>query len=100
MPKKNSTLRRTAPLSVVRGEHVNATYAEQLIPEYQGTPLIESLPPLWSMEEVERMLSYFPPYDPAQTQLPAEYRLHLLDNAREFFLPQGIHYEIHLSISN
>jgi hypothetical protein len=100
MPKKNSPLRQTAPLSVIRGEQVNATYSEQLIPEYRGNPLIESLPPLWNMEKVERMLSYFPPYDPAQTQLPTEVRLHLLENAREFFLPQGIHYEIHLSISN
>jgi hypothetical protein len=100
MPKKNNQLRQTAPLSVIRGEQVNATYSEQLIPEYQGNPLIESLPPLWSMEEVEKMLSYFPLYDPAQTQLPTEVRLHLLENAREFFIPQGIHYEIHLSISN
>jgi hypothetical protein len=100
MPEKNNPLRQTAPLSVIRGEQVNATYSEQLIPEYQDNPLIESLPPLWSMEEVERMLSYFPPYDPAQTQLSTEARLHLLENTREFFLPQGIHYEIHLSISN
>lgn len=100
MSEKNNPLRQTAPLSVIRGEQVNATYSGQLIPEYQGNPLIESLPPLWSMEEVERMLSYFPPYDPAQTQKSTEVRLHLLENTREFFLPQGIHYEIHLSISN
>jgi hypothetical protein len=32
--------------------------------------------------------------------LADEVRLHLLENAREFFIPQSIHYEIHLSISN
>jgi hypothetical protein len=100
MSKKNNPLRHTAPLSVIRGEQVDATYSEQLIPEYQGNPLIESLPQLWSMEEVEQMLSYFPLYNPEQTQWANEVRLHLLENAREFFIPQGIHYEIHLSISN
>jgi hypothetical protein len=100
MSKRNNPLRQTAPLSVIRGEQVNATYLEQLIPEYQGNPLIESLPQLWSMGEVEQMLSYFPPYDSEQTRLANEVRLHLLENAREFFIPQGIHYEIHLSISN
>jgi AAA domain len=100
MSKKNNILQQTPPLSVIRGEQVNATYSEQMIPEYQGNPLIESLPPLWTMEEVERMLSYFPPYNPQQTKLADEVRIHLLENAREFFIPQGIHYEIHLSISN
>ncbi len=100
MSKRNSPLPQTAPLSVIRGEQVNATYLEQLIPEYQGNPLIEALPPLWTMEEVEQMLSYFPPYEPKQITVANEVRLHLLENAREFFIPQGIHYEIHLSISN
>lgn len=100
MSKKNDPLRQTVPLSVIRGEQINATYLEQLVPEYQGNPLIESQPQLWTMGEVEQMLSYFPNYDPKQTKLANEVRLHLLENAREFFIPQGIHYEIHLSISN
>lgn len=100
MVKRVSSSQQIPPLSIVRGEQVNATYAEQLIPEYQGNPLIEALPPLWTMEEVEQLLSYFPYYDPQQRELSKEIRLHLLDNAREFFIPHGIHYEIHLSISN
>jgi AAA domain len=100
MPKKNDPLRKTAPLSVIRGEQVKATYLEQLIPEYKGNPLLEALPPLWTIEEVTQMLSHYPHYDQDQTKLADEVRLHLLENAREFFIPQGIHYEIHLSISN
>jgi AAA domain len=98
--KKNNSLRQAPHLSLIRGEQVNATYREQPIPEYQGNPLIEALPRLWTMGEVEQMLSYFPPYDPEQIQLADEVRLHLLENAREFFISQGIHYEIHLSVSN
>jgi hypothetical protein len=101
MVRKSDSLRqKIAPLSVVRGQQVTATYTEQEIPEYQGNPLIEAMPPLWTMEEVEQMLSYFPHYDPKQRKLASEIRIHLLENAREFFVPQGIHYEIHLSISN
>jgi hypothetical protein len=98
--KKSKSLQQASPLTVVRGEQINATYKEQLIPEYKGNPLIEALPPLWTKGEVEQMLSYFPYYDTSQRALATELRLHLLENAREFFIPQGIHYEIHLSISN
>lgn len=100
MAMSSDSTRIGSPLSIVRGSQVEAAYTEQLIPEYQSNPLVEALPPLWAMEDVERMLSYFPNYDPGQRQLPDEIRLRLLENAREFFIPQGVHYEIHLSISN
>lgn len=93
-------MRQISPLTVVRGEQVTANYIDQLVPEYRGNPLIEPLPPIWTQSEVEQMLSYFPHYDPQQMMLADEIRLHLLENAREFFIPQGVHYEIHLSISN
>jgi hypothetical protein len=100
MSKIDNPLRQTAPLSVIRGEQVNAIYLDPSVPEYHGNPLIEALPPLWTLGEVEQMLSYFPHYDAQQTTFADEVRIHLLENAREFFIPQGIHYEIHLSISN
>ena len=34
-----------------------AEYGEQVIPEYQGNPLIEALPDIWSGEQVIQMLS-------------------------------------------
>jgi len=100
MARRNNSSQQIAPLSVARGGQVKASYIELPIPEYQGNPLDEALPPLWTAEEVEQRLSYFPFYDPKQRKLASEVRLHLLENAREFFIPQGIHYEIHLSISN
>jgi hypothetical protein len=96
--RNSSTQQQPPPLSVVRGEQVSANYIDQLITEYQDNPLIEALPRLWSKEEVAEMLSYYPYYDPAQRDLANELRLHLLENVREFFIPQGIHYEIHLSL--
>jgi hypothetical protein len=100
MDEKKDELQLTPPLSVVRGRQVKAEYAEQPIEEYQGNPLIEALPPLWSMSQVGTMLAYYPPYNESQRELPGEVRLHLLENAREFFIPQAIHYEIFLAISN
>ena len=100
MAKKNNDAHQVSPLTVIRGEQVTANYADQLVPEYCGNPLIEPLPPLWTQSEVEQMLSYFPHYDAQQMMLADEIRLHLLENAREFFIPQGVHHEIHLSISN
>ncbi len=89
-----------APLSVIRGEQVEATYIEQSVPEFKGNPLLEALPAILSHSDVEKRLSYFPEYDPKQRELSEEIRLHLLENSREVYIPQGIHYEIHLSISN
>src|SRR6266850_1829042 len=88
------------PLSVVRGQQVNATYTASPIPEFQGNPLIEALPSVFTHADVEEMLSYFPQYNPKQRQLPDEIRLHLVENSRELFIPQGIHYEIHVAVSN
>lgn len=100
MVKSTNLQQQPPPLSVIRGELVKASYMEQSVPEYEGNPLIEALPRLWAKDEVEEMLTYFPHYDNNQRKLPAEVRLHLLENMREFFIPQGIHYELHLSISN
>jgi hypothetical protein len=85
---------------VIRGEQVEAAYIEQSVPEFKGNPLLEALPAILGHSDVERKLSYFPEYDRNQRELSEEIRLHLLENSRELFIPQAIHYEIHLSISN
>jgi hypothetical protein len=90
----------TPPLVVIEGRQDPAVYLKQLVPEFVGNPLIEALPPLWPLEDVTELLSHYPPYSKDYRSLPAEVRLHMLDNAREFFIPQGIHLEIHISISN
>lgn len=90
----------TPPLVVIEGRQDAAVYLKQLVPEFVGNPLVEALPPLWPLGSVTELLSHYPPYSEEYRNLPAEVRLHMLDNAREFFIPQGIHLEIHISISN
>lgn len=87
------------PVTIIKGRIEEARYREQLVPEFQGTPLIEALPPLWTREELVNLLAYYPPYSDEQRDLPYEVREHLIDNAGEFFEPQGIHLEIATKIS-
>ena len=39
-----------------------ARYLEQVIPEYQGNPMIEALPEIWAGDTVEEMLSEEAPH--------------------------------------
>ncbi len=70
-----------------------------MVPEYMDNPIIESLPPILTSDEVVENLAYSPPYSEEQRKLPAHIRLQLIENAREFFIPQGIHLEIETKIS-
>ncbi len=87
------------PFVVIKGRQERAVYRQQHIPEYQGNPLIEALPDIWTREEVEELLTYFPHFSKAMREWSAHERLHLLDNAREFFLPQAIHLDLEVRIS-
>jgi AAA domain len=87
------------PFVVIKGRQERAVYRQQHIPEYQGNPLIEALPGIWNREEVEELLTYFPHFSRAMRGWPAHERLHLLDNAREFFLPRAIHLDLEVRIS-
>jgi len=88
------------PLELVRGKQVAAEYLVQEVPEFQGNPLIEPLPPLWTKDEVIEALTYFPPYSDEYRDKSEPARLHMLENAREFFVPNGKHLEVHHAISN
>lgn len=87
------------PLILIKGRQEFADYKEQEIPEFQGNPTIEALPTIWSREEVEERLSYYPRFSKKMRGLPPHLRKQLAENAREFFIPQGIHFEIETSIS-
>ena len=57
---------------------VKAEYRNQIIPEYQGNPLIEALPDIWSTEHVIGMLSDKAAYNNGERKLDIQYRLHCL----------------------
>lgn len=99
MRKKTENQKPVPPLIYTKGWREHAEYKEQLVPEYQGQPLIEALPIIWSRDEVMERLSYFPSFSEEQRALPPEVRLHLIENGREFFIPSGIPLEIEIKIS-
>jgi AAA domain len=96
---RTETVETLPPLLFPRGRQETAVLHEQEVPEYRGNPLIEALPLIWTRAEVTEKLSHFPPYCEEQRQWPDHLRLHLIENAREFFIPQGIHLEIEIRVS-
>lgn len=55
-----------------------ATYREQAIEEYRNNPLIAALPDIYSERDATVAMLVRPKFDPAERQLPAEQRWHLL----------------------
>jgi hypothetical protein len=100
MVKKRDDSEPITPLlTVIKGCQEYATYIEQEISEYAGNPLLEALPSIWTRGEILERLSYYPAYSEGQRKLPPHVRTHLIENAREFFVPQGMHLEIEMKIS-
>ncbi|WP_445626607.1 ATP-binding protein [Nostoc sp. DSM 114167] len=84
----------TPSLLVGKGAVVPASYRDPLISSYRGNPLIEALPPILSEEEVMQFLANYPNYDEGERQLPSHLRLHLVQNALQFFEPLPIHIDL------
>lgn len=61
---------------------------------YDGNPLIEALPPIYSVSEVAKRLTYLPPFKATERELPPHLRLHLLQIALELFVPLPIHTDL------
>jgi len=89
------------PSLLLRGEVVdNPTYNYQVIEEFRKNPLIEALPDILSPEEIAKRLGFFPDYKPDCRELPMHFRLLLLENAREFFIPLSRDIELYYTIIN
>lgn len=73
---------------------VKARYHPEVVPSYQGNPLIEALPPIWTEEETRDLLRYQPPYTPEMREAPTHPRYHLILSAAQFFRPLPIHLEL------
>ena len=77
-----------------------AEYFEQVLPEYQGNPLIEVLPDILSSEEAMHLLRRRARYDEAERSLHAKYRIHCLGRlAHEYYQPLPQHFVIESKIS-
>ena len=70
-----------------------------MIPEYQGNPLIEALPDIWSSGEVINLLSQKAAYNNGERELDAQYRLHCIHRLFRYFQPLEQHIDIEQRIS-
>ncbi len=84
---------------VGQGLRMDAKYKTPPIAAYQGNPFIEALPPIWSEEEAGQLLKYAPLYSPQDREMPAHYRLHLIQNTLQFFEPLPVHLELEQRVS-
>lgn len=71
-----------------------AVYNEQEIIDFKGNPLIEALPPILSPEEAYEKLSYYPPYDLQEANLPTHIRYHAIPRINKFFQPVMQHLDL------
>lgn len=76
-----------------------AEYRKQEILEYQGNPLIEALPPIYSQEEVIDRLCMYPPYNKEERYLNDHQRVHLISRLLHYFQAIPIHLSIESSVS-
>ena len=76
-----------------------ARYLEQVIPEYQGNPMIEALPEIWAGDTVEEMLSEEAPHHDGERMLDARYRMHCIQRLFHYFQPLEQHIDIEQRIS-
>ncbi|MBW4473286.1 MAG: ATP-binding protein [Stenomitos rutilans HA7619-LM2] len=81
-------------LLVGKGRVEQATYLDPVIPNYQGNPLIEALPPIFTQDETAERLAFYPEYDEEHRKMPAYLRLHLIQNTLQFFAPLPIHFDL------
>jgi len=81
-------------LLVGKGPVEQATYLDPIIPNYQGNPLIEALPPILTQDAAAEYLSVYPDYDKEHRSMPAYLRLHLIQNTLQFFAPLPIHFDL------
>lgn len=76
-----------------------AIYKEQELTEYKGNPLIEALPPVYSISEAYEQMLKKPHYDEQERYLSEEIRYHMLYRLQSFFQPVTKHLDLERRIS-
>ncbi|WP_308303548.1 hypothetical protein [Bacillus canaveralius] len=76
-----------------------AVYKEQEVIDFRGNPLIEALPPILSPEEAYENLSYYPPYEEHEINLPTHIRYHAIPRINKFFQPIMQHLDLEQRLS-
>lgn len=81
------------------GEIVEAIYSRQELKEYSNNPLIEALPPIWSFEQVEELLHFYPEHTETELYYEPHIRFHCVQRLFSYFQPWGTHFDIEQRIS-
>ncbi|HEX8371079.1 MAG TPA: hypothetical protein VF604_21225 [Pyrinomonadaceae bacterium] len=76
-----------------------ANYKKQLLPEYNGNPLIEALPKILSKEEYIDAVTNYPLFNESDRSLPPEVRLQCVMRMTHYFQPLSKHIDLEQRIS-
>jgi hypothetical protein len=87
--------RANPSLGVFRGKTVQASYQDTRIPDHQGNPLLEALPPIYLTDAaVIDALGFWPKYQQDQRNWPDHLRAHLTQTVNRLFHPFPIHLDL------
>ncbi|MGC2236770.1 MAG: ATP-binding protein [Pyrinomonadaceae bacterium] len=78
---------------------VRAVYRKPELAEFEGNPLIEALPPIWTTEHVMKLLNR-QPFNTDYVSLPDKVRYLKIQEALTFFVPLDIHLDLEESFSS
>lgn len=79
---------------------VQAIYRKPELGKFEGNPLIEALPPIWTTEQVMKLLNKQLNFNPNNTSLPGKVRYLKIQEALTFFVPLDIHLDLEESFSS
>ncbi len=94
MKKPDPILHTPRRILVVKGRTVQAVYCDTGIPDYDGNPLIEALPPVLTDDQATLRLARYPQHDEAHRRAPDHVRYHLIHNGLRCFIPLNIHLDL------
>jgi hypothetical protein len=79
---------------VHKGRVVDAIYRKPEIPDCEGNPLIEALPPILTIEQAMPRLAFYPEYHQRQREAPNHIRNLYVQNGMRFFAALDIHLDL------
>lgn len=79
---------------------VDAFYTEQELEEYNDNPLIESLPDIFTEDDLMEKFTIFPKVNPRDREKPAHIRFHMMQRLKHYTIPWGTHKNIERNISS
>jgi hypothetical protein len=80
-------------------EQVNARYTKQEEPDYSENPLIEALPPVYSVEQIVEKLQRLPLYSSEERKKDEEYRIQAISRLKNYLSVFAKHIEIEKKLS-